>query len=122
MAEALTVVGAIASIIQLVGDHDQGFNGVKTYLRTVDEAPKTLRHISLQLLFFTQALQLVQPHVDHGHFFPQTSSMRQMIINECAPQMVLLDNLVTKLTTVDGDSKMIRSRKGLESPKQRKEY
>jgi N-terminal domain on NACHT_NTPase and P-loop NTPases len=120
MAEALTVVGAIASTIQLVDFTTKVFDRVNTYLRSIDEAPEMLRHIGLQLLFFIQALRLVQSHVDHGHFNPEASSMLKMVIDECSSQMILLDDIVTNLTPVEGDSKMTRSRKAFESLKQEK--
>jgi hypothetical protein len=79
-----------------------------------------LRSTHLHLLFFIQSLQRVQAHIDHHHFSPQDSPMLQMIIDECALQMVSLDKIVTNVTAVDGDSKMTRSRKALESLKQEK--
>ncbi|KAJ5759575.1 hypothetical protein N7520_006731 [Penicillium odoratum] len=79
-----------------------------------------LRFISLHLLFFIESLQLLQLHIDHGQFHAQPASMLQMIIDECYSQMILLDDLVTKVTPVEGDSKMVRSCKALESLKHEK--
>ncbi|KAJ5621978.1 hypothetical protein N7528_005210 [Penicillium herquei] len=120
MAEALTVVGAVASTLQLMEYTIRVFDRINHYVRQVDETPEMLRYVGLHLQFFIQSLQRVQDHIDYGHFNPQTSSMIKMFIDECYSQMILLDDIMTKITPVNGDSKMTRSLRAMESLKQEK--
>lgn len=120
MAEALAVVGAIASTIQLLDFTGKIFDRVNHYLRHVDEAPESLRHIRLHLPLFIEALRRTQFHIDHGHYNPLTSAVLKTFIDECNSQMILLGDILTKVTPVQGDSKMIRSRKAFCSLKQEK--
>ncbi|KAJ5734137.1 hypothetical protein N7493_002923 [Penicillium malachiteum] len=120
MAEALTVVGAVASTLQLMEYTIRVFDRMNHYVRQIEETPEMMRYVGFHLQFFIQSLQRVQDHIDYEHFNPQTSSMIKMFIDECYSQMILLDNIMTKITPVDGDSKMTRSRKAIESLKQEK--
>lgn len=71
MAEALSVVGAIASTIQLLDFTTKVFDRLN-YLRRVDELPECLQGISLNLPLFIEALRRTQFH--HGHLnYPQFS-------------------------------------------------
>jgi hypothetical protein len=53
MAEGLAVVGAVASIVQLVDFTTKVFERVNHYIRRVDEAPETLRDIGIHLPLLT---------------------------------------------------------------------
>ncbi|OOQ87598.1 hypothetical protein PEBR_15780 [Penicillium brasilianum] len=117
MAEALSVVGAVSSVIQLVEFTTKVFGRVNQYIRRVDEAPETLRGIGIHLPLFIDALQRIQFHIDFGHFNPQTSSALNIMINECYSQMIALDDLMTKLTPEQGDSRLTKTRKAILSLK-----
>jgi hypothetical protein len=120
MAEALAVVGAVASIVQLVDFTTKVFERVNHYIHRVDEAPETLRDIGIHLPLFIDALRRIQFHIDFGHFNPQTSSALKILIDECFSQMNALDNLMTKLTPEQGDSKLTKTRKAILSLKDEK--
>lgn len=121
MAEALAVIGTIASTVQLVESISKLVNRVESCQHTAEEAPKMLRFTNIRLLFFIRSLQLVQPHIDHRLFSPQKSSMLQMMIDECDSQMITVDEIVASLATVDGDSRITKSLKAFGSLKQEKE-
>lgn len=120
MAEALAVVGAVASVVQLVDFTIKVFERINRYIRRVDEAPETLRDIGIHLPLFIDALRRIQFHIDFGHFNPQTSSALKILIDECFSQMNALDNLMTKLTPEQGDSKLTKTRKAILSLKDEK--
>lgn len=117
MAEALTVVGAVASVIQLVDFTTKVFERVNQYVRRADEAPETLRDIGIHLPLFIDALRRIQFHIDFGHFNPQASSALNILTDECYSQMIVLDDLMKKLTPEQGDSKLTKTRKAILSLK-----
>lgn len=120
MAEALAVVGSVASVIQLVDFTGKVFERVNHYIRCVNEAPETLREIAIHLPLFIEALHRVQFHIDFGHFNPQTSSALKLMIDECYSQMIVLDNLMIKLTPEQSESRLARTRKAILSLKDEK--
>ncbi|KAJ5761181.1 hypothetical protein N7520_008337 [Penicillium odoratum] len=120
MAEALTVVGAIASAIQLIDFTTKLFDRLNDYLRHIEDAPGTLREIRLHLPFFIEALQRVRTMIDYGYFNPRSSAVMKIFIDEAYSQMALLDDLLFKLTPIDSDSKITRSRKAIYSLKEEK--
>ena len=120
MAEALTVVGAIASTIQLIDFTTKVFDRLNDYIHHTNEVPETLREIKLYLPLFIETLQRVQTFIDFGYFNPKTSSVLKDFIDESYSQMVLLDSLLLKMTPDEGDSRMQRSRKAIFSLKEEK--
>lgn len=120
MTEALTVVGAVASVIELVDFSTKVFDRVNQYIHRVDEAPENLRDIAIHLPLFIDALRRIQFHIDFGHFNPQTSSALKILIDECFSQMNALDDLMTKLTPEQGDSKLTKTCKAILSLKDEK--
>lgn len=120
MAEALTVVGAIASTIQLIDFTVKVVDRLNGYIQHLDEVPETLREIKLYLPLFIDALQRIQMLTDFGCFNPSTSEVLNDLIHESYSQMVLLDNLLLKITPDQGDSVLKRSQKALFSLKDEK--
>ncbi|GAQ03699.1 hypothetical protein ALT_1020 [Aspergillus lentulus] len=120
MAEAITIVGAIASTIQLVDFTIKVFDRLNHYLHLVDEVPKSLRGIRLHLPLFIEALRRTQFHIDHGHYNPMTSAVLKSFVDECNSQMILLEDILAKVAPAQDDSKMIRSRKAVCSLKHEK--
>jgi hypothetical protein len=120
MAEALTVVGAVASFIQLVDFTTKVCERVNHYIHRVDEAPENLRDIAIYLPLFIDSLRRTQFHIDFGHFNPQTSSALKILVDECFSQMNELDGLMTKLAPEQGDSKLTKARKAILSLKDEK--
>ncbi|CAI7600358.1 unnamed protein product [Penicillium manginii] len=120
MAEALTVVGAVASFIQLVDFTTKVCERVNHYIHRVDEAPGNLRDVAIYLPLFIDSLRRTQFHIDFGHFNPQTSSALKILIDECFSQMNELDDLMTKLAPEQGDSKLTKTRKAILSLKDEK--
>lgn len=114
------MVGAVASVIQLVDFTTRVFERVNLYIHRVDEAPETLRDIGIHLPLFIDALHRIQFHIDFGHFNPQTSAALKILIDECFSQMTVLDDLMTKLTPKPGDSKLTKTRKAILSLKDEK--
>ncbi|KAJ5113715.1 hypothetical protein N7456_002249 [Penicillium angulare] len=118
MAEALAVLGAVGSAVGLLDFTIKVVDRVNHFIRSVDEVPDTLRDVKLQLPLFIVALQRIQFHLDHGHFEPQTSLALKLSLDECLSQMIFLDNMLIKLTPVEKDSKIKRSRKAIYSLKE----
>ncbi|EAW17043.1 uncharacterized protein NFIA_003990 [Aspergillus fischeri NRRL 181] len=120
MADALSIVGAIASTIQLVDFTVKIFDRLNHYLHLVDEVPESLRGIRLHLPLFIEALRRTQSHIDHGHYNPMTSDVLKSFVDECKSQMILLEDILVKVTPAHDDSKIIRSRKAVCSLKHEK--
>jgi hypothetical protein len=118
MAEVLTVVGAITSTIQLIDFTAKVFDRLNDYIRHIDEVPETLREIKLHLPLFIEILQRVQTFIDFGYFNPRTSSVLKDFVDESYSQMVLLDDLLVKITPDKGDSMMKKGRKAIFSLKE----
>ncbi|KAJ5172264.1 hypothetical protein N7492_004857 [Penicillium capsulatum] len=120
MAEALTIVGAVASTVQLMDFTAKLFERLNDYIRHVEEVPESVRGIRLHLPLFIEALRRTQFHIDHGHYNPTTSAALKIFIDECNTQMLLLQDILTSVTPIRGDSRILRSQKAICSLKQEK--
>ncbi|KGO58162.1 hypothetical protein PEX2_066720 [Penicillium expansum] len=118
MADPLTVVGAVASTIQLIEFTAKVFDRLNNYIRHIDEVPETLRQIKLHLPLFIETLQRVQTFIDFGYFNPRTSSVLKDFVEESFSQMVLLDDLLLKIIPDKGDSVIKKGRKAIFSLKE----
>jgi hypothetical protein len=116
MAEAMAVVGTVASIIQLIDFVIKSTDRVKHLLNKADELPHPFRDIRLQLRLFVECLRRTRFHLDHGHYEPFTAKILDDCIKECSTQMISLEELVEKVTIIEGDSRATRSRKGPMQP------
>lgn len=113
MAEALIVVGAVASVIQLVDFTSKVFDRVNNYIHRVDEVSENLRDITIHLPLFIDAMHRIQFHIDLGSFNLQTTPALKLLIDECFSQMNALDDLLTKLNPEPGGSKLTKTRKAI---------
>lgn len=120
MAEALAVVGAVASTIQLIDFTAKVFERLNDYIHHMEEVPESLRGIRMHLPLFIEVLRRTQFHIDHGHYNPSTSAILKIFIDESNAQMLLLQDILTTITPIRGDSRMLRSRKAICSLKQEK--
>ncbi|KGO78339.1 hypothetical protein PITC_059520 [Penicillium italicum] len=118
MAEAFAVVGAVASTVQLIDFSAKVFDRLNDYIRHIDQVPETLREIKLQLALLIETLQRVQTNIDFGHFNPRTSSVMKDLVDEIYSQMILLDNLLLRVTPGEGDSMIKRGQKAILSLKE----
>lgn len=117
MAEALTVIGGVASIVQLLEVTHKFSKRLSHFLSKTNDAPESFHDINLHLPLFRETLRQIQFSVDHGQYnSPQTGAILQRLVDECTAQMVLLENdILRNIIPEEGDSKMIRSRKAIYS-------
>lgn len=120
MAEAITVFGVVASTVQLVDFTTKLAHRLNHFIDSVDEVPECLRDITLHLPLFAETLRRTQFHIDHNHYNPQTSAIIKALIDESSLQLVFLEEILSKVTPIQNDSKMTRRRKAVYSLKHEK--
>lgn len=120
MAEALAVMGAVASTIQLMDFTAKVFDRLNDYIHHVEDVPESLRGIRLHLPLFIEALRRTEFHIGHRHYNPTTSAVLNLLIDECTSQMIMLEDILSAVTPNPEDSRMIRGRKAICSLKQEK--
>ena len=112
MAEALAVVGVVASIVQLVQSTGHIIRLFKEYQEVVGELPKSLRHVNAELPLLSDTLQRSKALIENGAI-DDTDTLKP-VIDGCQCQIESLGTLLGKLIPLS-DSKREKTMKGFSS-------
>jgi len=115
MAEALAVVGIVASIVQLVEFSSKILSRLDEFRSTVEEVPKPFRHIKVELPLLQDALRHIKEAIDAGSVEDGTKRALLPAIQGCREQVAELDALLAKTLPGPSDSWSSRSRKAIVS-------
>jgi hypothetical protein len=115
MAEALAVVGVVASIVQLVQFSSVVSARLNEFQSKLGEIPKSLRHIKAELPILQDTLQQTRKAIDAGSVGYDTERALMPAIEGCREQIKLLDDILVKIIPTSNDSWGERSKKALSS-------
>jgi hypothetical protein len=118
MAEALVVVGTVASIVQLVDFGSKVLLRLNEFQSSIGEIPKTFQHIKAELPVLLDTLQKTKTAIETGSVRDETKKALLPAIDGCRTQIEALDILIKKVLPLSHDSWRERSRKAVSSLRQ----
>jgi hypothetical protein len=113
MAEALAVVGVVASIVQLVDFSSTVLGRLDEFQSDLGEIPKSFRHIKAELPVLRNTLQQIKEAIDAGSFPDETKRALAPAIEGCMEQIGSLDVILIKSLPVPTDSRLKRGTKAI---------
>ena len=113
MAEALAVVGIVASIIQLVDFSTAVLARLDDFQSNVGEIPKTFRHIKVELPLLQETLQKTRDKIEHGAIEDSTKAALLPAVEGCKIQIEALNGVLDEILPVEGDSRFKKSTKAV---------
>ena len=118
MAEALAVVGVVASIVQLVDFGSKVLIRLNEFQSSVGEIPKTFQHIKAELPVLLDTLERTKTAIQTGSVRDETKKALLPAIDGCRTQIELLNIVIGKVLPLSGDSWREKSRKAVSSLRQ----
>lgn len=118
MAEALAVVGVVASIVQLVDFGSRVLLRLNEFQSSVGEIPKTFQHIKAELPVLLDTLEQTKTAIQNGSVRDETKKALLPAIDGCRTQIGLLNIVIGKVLPLSGDSWREKSRKAVSSLRQ----
>jgi hypothetical protein len=118
MAEALAVVGVVASIVQLVDFSSKILRRLEEFHTNAGELPKSFRHINAELAVLKDTLLQTKEAIDTGSVEDRTERALLPAIQGCWEQIAQLDAVLAKTLPEANDSLMKRSKKAIVSLQQ----
>ena len=113
MAEALTVVGIIANIVQLVDFSTKVLARLNDFQSTLGEIPKAFRHIKAELPVLQETLRQTKDKIDNGAIEDSTKAALLPAVEGCKNQVEALDSLLAATLPAVGDSRFKKTTKSL---------
>jgi hypothetical protein len=118
MAEAIAVVGVVASIVQLVDFGTKVLLRLSEFQSNAGEIPKTFQHIKAELPVLLDTLEQTKTAIENGSIRDETKRALLPAIDGCRTQVEHLNDLIEKVLPSIGDSWRKRSRKSISSLRQ----
>lgn len=118
MAEALVVVGTVASIVQLVDFGSKVLLRLNEFQSSIGEIPKSFQHIKAELPVLLDTLEKTKTAIETGSVQDETKKALLPAIDGCRTQIEVLDILIRKALPLSHDSWRERSRKAVSSLRQ----
>lgn len=97
MAEALAVVGVVASIVQLVDFGSRVLLRLNEFQSSVGEIPKTFQHIKAELPVLLDTLEQTKTAIQNGSVRDETKKALLPAIDGCRTQIGLLNIVIGKV-------------------------
>jgi hypothetical protein len=118
MAEALAVVGVVASIVQLIDFGSKVLLRLNEFQSNAREIPKTFQHVKAELPVLLDTLEQTKTAIETGSIRDETKKALLPAIDGCRTQIESLNILIMKVLPLAGDSWRERSRKVISSLRQ----
>jgi hypothetical protein len=118
MAEALAVVGVVASIVQLIDFGSKVLLRLNEFQSNARETPQTFQHIKAELPVLLYTLEQTKTAIETGSIRDETKKALLPAIDGCRTQIESLDILIMKVLPLAGDSWREKSRKVISSLRQ----
>jgi hypothetical protein len=118
MAEALAVVGVVASIVQLIDFGSKVLLRLNEFQSNAREIPTTFQHVKAELPVLLDTLEQTKTAIETGSIRDETKKALLPAIDGCRTQIESLDILIMKVLPLAGDSWRERSRKVISSLRQ----
>lgn len=113
MAEAIALVGVVASIVQLVDFGSKVLHRLNDFQSSLGEIPKIFRHVKAELPILLETLNQTKDAVEKGSMKEETKKALLLVVDECQTQITLLDDLISRSIPQDGDSWRKKTRKAM---------
>jgi hypothetical protein len=113
MAEALAVVGVVASIVQLVDFSSRVLIRLNEFQDSLEDTPKSFRHIKAELPVLRETLQQIRDAINAGFVREETKTVLSPTILGCMEQIRLLDAILIKTLAAPNDSRLKRNTKAI---------
>ena len=118
MAEALAVVGVVASIVQLAELGSKVLLRLNDFQSRIGEIPKTFQHVKAELPVLLDTLKQTKSAIEVGSIPNETKNALLPAIDGCRTQVELLDTLIGKVLPLQSDSWSKRGLKAVSSLRQ----
>lgn len=115
MAEALAVVGIVASIVQLVDSGSRVLSRLEEYRSSLGDIPESFRHVKTELPVLLDALKQKKAEIDAGQITNDSKKALAPAVEACGKQIKALNDVIAKALPKPGDSWAKRKTKALGS-------
>ena len=115
MAEALALVGIVASIVQLVDFSSKVLSRLNEFQSSVDEVPTSFRNVKVELPLLLDTLKHISKDISTGLIADEIQKSLLPVIEACQSQIESLDVVLVKTLPAPGDSRTQRTRKAISS-------
>ncbi|CZR66589.1 related to kinesin light chain [Phialocephala subalpina] len=115
MAEALAVIGSIASIVQLLEFGGKVLGRLKEFHSKRVEIPQCFRHIEIELPVLLDALAQTKTAIETGSVSAETEDALLPAIKACRRLVRKLHSILARLVTLKSDSWSRKTRKTFSS-------
>jgi hypothetical protein len=115
MAEAVAVIGLVASIVQLTQFGTIIEVWLNEFQSNAKGLPKCFREIQTQLPLMVDTLKRTQNHADAGHVSDETAKALKPVVDGCLSQVKRMEIILIKALPTKKDSSMHRTYKALSS-------
>ena len=111
MAEALAIVGIVASIVQLVDFSTRVASRLEEFYSVTKEVPKSFRHIKTELPLLATTLTQLKETISTTSVADKSTKALVPVITGCTEQVTQLDAIFEKILPEANDSLRIKSKK-----------
>jgi Cdc6-like AAA superfamily ATPase len=111
MAEALAVVGVVASIVQLIDFSTRVVSRLDEFYSVAKEVPKSFRHIKTELPLLATTLAQLKEAIDATSVADGSKKALAPVIAGCNEQVAQLDAILKKTLPETSDSLHIKGKK-----------
>jgi hypothetical protein len=104
MAEAVAVVGVVASIVQLVDFGSKVLHRLSDFQSSVGNVPKAFQDVKVELPILLETLKETESSVRSQPLGEDKKQAVLLVVQRCHDQIALLDELVKKALPTETDS------------------
>ena len=115
MAEAVAIIGLVASIASLVDLSAKVVSRLHDFTSKSSEVPESFRSLSTRLPLLTATLQHIQSQAEDGRFSDDVTKALKVVIDDTSKQVSDIRISLSKVLPSDGASKLERALKALKS-------
>ena len=118
MAEALTVVGVVSSIVGLVDFSSKVLHRLNDFQSSRGEIPESFKQLKEELPILLETLNQTKLAVERGSIKDETKNVLLLVVNRCQTQITLLDDLIGRSLPQESDSWRKKTSKAIFSLRQ----
>ena len=115
MAEAVTIVGLVASIASLVELSAKVLSRLHEFNSKSSEVPESFRSLSTRLPLLTATIQHIQSQAEDGRLPDDVTKALKAVVDDTSEQVSTIQISLFKVLPSDGASKLERALKALKS-------
>lgn len=115
MAEAVAIVGLVASIASLVDISAKVVSRLHDFTSKPSDVPESFRSLSIRLPLLTATLQHIQSQAEDGRYPDDVTIALKVVVDDTSKQVSDIQISLSKVLPSDGASKLERALKALKS-------